>query len=92
MHRRHISHNDLVPIPDMSTWHFAFKTNAPPSFHEVKVRATHAHAIDMTAVVEVLCHVGFSTKTMNLTGTSVESRFTPQNAGLIAARFRQTGA
>ena len=52
MRRRHNFHNDLVPIPNMSTWYFAFKTNTPP-FDEIKVRATLAHAIDMTAVVEV---------------------------------------
>ena len=48
--RRYIFHNDLVSIPDLSSWYFAFKTKEPP-FDDPKVRAALAHATDMPAVV-----------------------------------------
>lgn len=61
--RRYIFHNDLVPIPDLSTWYFAFKTDSPP-LDDTKVRAALAHAIDMPAAVMS----GFGPTTPRATG------------------------
>ena len=61
--RRYIFNNDLVPIPDLSTWYFAFKTDSPP-FDDPKVRAALAHAIDMPAAVME----GFGPTTPRATG------------------------
>ena len=61
--RRYIFHNDLVSVPDLSTWYFAFKTRAPP-FDDVKVRAALAHATDMSAVVAA----GFGSAAARATG------------------------
>ena len=61
--RRYIFHNDLVSIPDLSSWYFAFKTKEPP-FDDVKVRAALAHATNMPAVVMA----GFGPTTARATG------------------------
>jgi ABC-type transport system substrate-binding protein len=61
--RRYIYHDDLVSIPDLSTWYFAFRTKEPP-FDDAKVRAALAHAIDMTAAITA----GFGSTTARATG------------------------
>jgi ABC-type transport system substrate-binding protein len=61
--RRYIFHNDLVSIPDLSSWYFAFRTDTPP-FDDVNVRAALAHATDMPAVVMA----GFGPTTARATG------------------------
>jgi ABC-type transport system substrate-binding protein len=61
--RKYIFHSDLVPIPDLSTWYFAFKTDSPP-LDDAKVRAALAHAIDMPAAAMS----GFGPTTPRATG------------------------